>query len=166
VPTFLKWILIAAALIVLSQAANFVSYRILKKRILLRRKWDLNICCGKTDGGGINADIVRHADVPRFVRISSVDRLPFKDGAFESVLCSHTMEHVEDPEAFYRELRRVGKQITLVLPPLWDPAGALNILEHRWIFLTFKKIHHRLPRRVRLPLSRTVQRRLGQRIHA
>ena len=162
----MKWILIAAALIALSQALNFLSYRVLKKRILRRRKWGLNICCGKTDGGGINADIARHADVPRFIRIASVDRLPFKDGAFESVLCSHTMEHIENPEAFFRELQRVGKEITLVLPPLWDPAGALNIFEHRWIFLTFKKVHRRLPRRVRLPLSRAVQRRLGQRIHA
>jgi SAM-dependent methyltransferase len=134
-PTIVKWILLIAGLVALSQALNVLSYRFLKKRIVGRRKWDLNICCGKTDGGGVNADIARHAEVPRFVRIASVDRLPFKDGAFGSVLCSHTMEHVEDPEAFYRELVRVGGQITL-------------------------------PRRVRLPLSRTVQRRLGQRIHA
>jgi SAM-dependent methyltransferase len=161
-----KILLLIAALIALSQALNFLSYRILKKRILRRRKWDLNICCGKTDGGGVNADIARHADVPRFVRIASVDRLPFRDGVFPDVLCSHTMEHVENPDAFFRELERIGKRITLVLPPLWDPAGALNVLEHRWIFLTFKKVHRRLPPRVRLPLARTVQRRLGQRIHA
>lgn len=162
----LKWILIFAAVAVLSQALNFLSYRILKKRILRKRKWDLNICCGKTDGGGVNADITRHADIPRFVWIKSVDRLPFKDGAFENVLCSHTMEHVADPDAFYKELRRVGNRVTLVLPPLWDLAGVLNILEHRWIFLSFRKEHHRLPPRIRLPLARTVQRLLGQRIHA
>ncbi len=165
-PTVLIVILSAAGLAAVSQALNVLSYRVLKARILRRRKWDLNICCGRTDGGGLNADIARHADVPRFVQIGSIDRLPFKDGAFETVLCSHTMEHVEDPDAFFRELGRVGNRVTLVLPPLWDLAGALNVLEHRWIFLTIRKEHDRLPSRIRLPLSRTVQRLLGQRIHA
>ena len=165
-PAPLKWLLLLVSLVVLSQALNFLSYRLLKKHIVRKRKWDLNICCGKTDGGGLNADIVSHANLPRFLLIDSVYRLPFKDRAFETVLCSHTMEHVEDPAAFFNELKRVGTQVTLVLPPLWDPAGALNILEHRWIFLTFRKEHHRLPAHVRLPLSRTVQRLLGQRIHA
>lgn len=162
----MKWLVLILALIILSQLLNVLSYSIIKNRILRRQKWDLNICCGKTDGGGINADIVGHADLPRFVLIESVYRLPFQDHQFETVICSHTMEHVEDPSAFFKELTRVGKQVTIILPPLWDVAGALNILEHRWIFLTFRKLHHRLPAHVRLPLSRTVQRLLGQRIRA
>jgi SAM-dependent methyltransferase len=165
-PAFLKWPLLLLALVAVSQALNFLSYRVLKKRILRQRKWDLNICCGKTDGGGLNVDIFSHTDLPRFLLVDSVYRLPFKDRAFETVLCSHTMEHVEDPDAFFMELKRVGDRVTLVLPPLWDLAGALNILEHRWIFLTFRKEHDHLPARVRLPLSRTVQRLLGQRLHA
>jgi hypothetical protein len=162
----MKWFLLLLAAAVLSQVLNILSYRILKKRILRKRTWDLNICCGKTDGGGVNADIFSHADLPRFVLIESVYNLPFKDGRFETVLCSHAMEHVEDPDDFFKELTRVGRQITLVLPPLWDLAAALNVFEHRWIFLTFRKEHHRLPAHVRLPLSRSVQRILGQRIHA
>lgn len=162
----MKWLLLILALIILSQLLNVLSYYVLKRRILRRQKWDLNICCGKTDGGGVNADIVHHADLPHFALIESIYRLPFRDHQFETVLCSHTMEHVEDPSAFYRELTRVGKQLTIILPPLWDVAGALNILEHRWVFLTFRKHHHRLPPHVRLPLSRTVQRLLGQRIRA
>lgn len=158
--------MIAAGALALSQALNVLSYRVLKARILRRQKWDLNICCGKTDGGGVNADIFRHAGVPRFVQVESVYRLPFEDGAFGSVLCSHTMEHVENPDAFFAELRRVGKRVTIVLPPLWDFSAALNVLEHRWIFLTLKKENGRLPRRVRLPLARTVQRLFGQRLHA
>jgi SAM-dependent methyltransferase len=164
-PVF-QWLTAAAALVILTLALNFLSYRVLKARILRRRKWDLNICCGKTDGGGVNADIFRHAGVPNFVLLDSIDRLPFEDGRFETVLCSHTMEHVEDPDALFAELCRVGKSVTLILPPLWDVAGNLNLREHRWIFLSFRKEHRRLPRRVRLPLARTVQRLLGQRIHA
>jgi len=162
----MKWFLLLLSLAVLSQALNFLSFRILKKRILQKRKWDLNICCGKTDGGGVNADIVNHANLPNFVLVDSVYRLPFGDHQFKTVLCSHTMEHVEDPVAFFKELSRVGKQVTIILPPLWDLAGALNVLEHRWIFLTFRKEHDHLPSHIRLPLSRTIQRLLGQRIHA
>ena len=161
-----KVLIILASLAVLSQALNFLSYRVLKARILRKGRWDLNICSGKTDGGGVNADIAAHAEVPRFVLIDSVYRLPFKDQQFDTVLCSHTMEHVEDPEAFWQELARVGRKVTIVLPPLWDVAGVLNFWEHRWIFLTFRKKLDRLPPRVRLPFSRALQRRLGQRIHA
>ncbi|MBN2346133.1 MAG: methyltransferase domain-containing protein [Candidatus Aminicenantes bacterium] len=147
-------------------ALNQLSYRFLKARILKKREWGLNICCGKTDGGGVNADIVRHADVPRFQCIEDIYRLPFRNRQFDSVLCSHTLEHVEDPDRFYDELCRVGRQVVLVLPPLWDISAVLNFFEHRWIFLTFKKVHERPPRRIRLPLARALQQRLGQRIHS
>jgi hypothetical protein len=158
-------IAVIAAAVALLWLPHLLSYRILKRRIVNRRRWGLNICCGTTDGGGVNADIVAHADLPKFVRVN-VDRLPFGDRRFETVLCSHTLEHVDDPEAFYDELRRVGERVTLVLPPLWDVTAAFNLLEHRWLFLTFKKEHTTLPPYVRLPLAAKVQRVLGQRIHA
>jgi SAM-dependent methyltransferase len=157
---------IALAVITALWALNQISYRFLKSRILGRQKWDLNICCGRTDGGGINADIVRHADVPRFQAIEDIYRLPFRDRQFDSVLCSHTLEHVADPDRFYRELRRVGRRVVLVLPPLWDISAALNVLEHRWIFLTMRKVHECPPRRMRLPFARAVQGLFGQRVHS
>ncbi len=150
----------------LSWVVHFLSYKILKGRILRRQVWDLNVCCGKTDGGGVNADIVRHADVPRFIRIADIYNLPFRDGQFASVLCSHTIEHVDDPGRFFEELRRVGREVTIVLPPLWDFTAALNVLEHRWVFLTVRKVHRKLPPFVRLPLARTIQRIGKQRIKA
>ncbi len=165
-PVFLIVVIAASALFVLSSVLNWLSYRVLKNRIIARRRWDLNICCGKTDGGGVNADIVRHSDVPRFVLIGDIYRLPFRDGAFESVLSSHTIEHVDDPAGFFRELSRVGKEVTLILPPLWDFSAAFNVLEHKWLFLTFRKEHTRLPSHVRLPLAAAIQKRFGQRIKA
>lgn len=146
--------------------AHFISYQLGKNRILRKQKWDLNICCGKTDGGGINADIVQHKELPGFRLVESIYDLPFEDGEFESVLCSHTIEHVDDPERFYAELRRVGRRVTLVVPPLYDLAAVLHIMEHRWIFLTFKKEHHTLPAFVRLPFAETFQKRFGQRNRA
>ncbi|MCL0051341.1 class I SAM-dependent methyltransferase [Thermodesulfovibrionales bacterium] len=143
--------------------ANFLSYRILKGRTLKGRKWDLNICCGKTDGGGVNADIKRYKDIPNFVLLSSIYNLPFKDGEFRYVLCSHTMEHVDDPEKFYKELKRVGEHIVIVLPPMWDIAGAfLAVLEHKWVFLTLKKNHTELPKFVSLSFARRLQGLFGQ----
>lgn len=145
---------------------NRYSYHHLKRDILSRRRWCLNICCGRTDGGGINADIVRHSPVRNFHCIRDIYRLPFGDRRFEWVLCSHTVEHVEDPQRLDRELRRVGRNVLYVVPPLWDVAAALNVFEHKWLFLTLSKEHDRLPRYIKLPMARTIQRWLGQRISA
>ena len=111
-------------------------------------------------------DIVNHADVPNLVVVDSIYNLPFETGQFQHVLCSHTIEHVEDPSAFYAELKRVAEQVTLVVPPLWDLSAVLNIFEHKWMFLTFRKEHNKLPRHLELPLSRVCQERLGQKIRA
>lgn len=156
-------ILIIALYILL---ANFISYYLGKRRILNKNKWDLNICCGKTDGGGLNVDIVKHQELPRFKQVSNIYNLPFENAQFETVLCSHTIEHVDDPRRFYTELQRVGKQVTLVVPPLYDLAAVLNILEHKWIFLTFKKKHHSLPRFIKLPCAHGFHRLFGQRNNA
>ena len=151
--------------IILLQLTHVLSYSIIKGRILRQQTWDLNICCGKTDGGGINADIVAHSKLPMMVLVD-IHHLPFRDGQFNTVLCSHTMEHVAHPDKFFRELSRVGDDVTIVIPPLWDVSAALNVFEHRWIFLSFKKTHKSLPPYVELPLASAVQRYLGQRIHA
>ncbi len=161
--TFLAMVAVVTIVIVF---LHWYSYSHLKSRIVSRRKWDLNICCGLSDGGGVNADIVQHGDVPNFVLLDSIYRLPFESDAFETVLCSHTAEHVDDPERFDRELRRVGKRVVYVLPPVWDLAAALNVFEHRWIFFSIRKVHNQLPRRVKLPFASRIQARLGQKIAA
>lgn len=152
---------LAASLLVL---LHWLSYRLIKRRILTSQTWDLNICCGETDGGGINADIVPRT-VNNFIEVDIYD-LPFADKSIGSVLCSHTLEHVEDPDAFYQELQRVGCDVVVVLPPLWDLAAVLNIWEHRWIFFCLKKRHATLPKRIPLPLAGPLQDLIGQRINA
>ena len=90
-PIFILLILILA----LFPALNFLSYRVMGGVIRKRReRWDLNICCGKTDGGGVNADIIKHADVPNLVVVDDIYNLPFSTNQFDNVLCSHTIEHV------------------------------------------------------------------------
>jgi len=145
---------------------NHLAYHHLKHQRLKRERWALNIGCGRTDGGGVNADIVCHADLPNFVLIENIYSLPFADGAFENVFCSHVMEHVDDPDAFYGELKRVGRRVVILLPPLWDLGAAFNIFEHKWLFLTLNTEHETLPRRVRLPLAASAHRLLGQAVKA
>ncbi len=138
----------------------------LKKKILLRQKWDLNICCGKTDGGGVNADIIKHKEVKNFVLLNDITSLPFADDQFGTVLSSHTIEHVDDPKSFFSELNRIGRSVHIVLPPLWDITAAFNIFEHKWLFFTLKKEHKKLPFFIRLPGANWIQKKIGQRIHA
>ena len=114
--------------------AHTISYKIIKKRIIGKTSWDLNICCGTIDGGGINADIYKHAELPNFVLIEDIYKLPFDDGRFEKVLCSHTLEHVSDPARFFDELRRVGRDVTIIIPPLWDILAAFDFFEHKYIW--------------------------------
>ena len=159
-------VLIFGAAAAILWTTHYISYFSLKKRILAKHTWDLNICCGKTDGGGINADIFKHEDVPNFVFIENIYHLPFADKEFDRILCSHTLEHVENPVSFFKELTRVGREVTVVLPPLWDICAVFNIFEHKWIFLSFKKVHTGLPKYVKLPVAAFIQKKLGQKIHA
>jgi len=142
--------------------AHFISYSWLKNRIIKRQKWDLNICCGQTDGGGINADIVFQERVPNCQVIEDIYNLPYREGEFGTVLCSHTIEHVDDPDRFFSELQRVGESVTIVIPPLYDVTAALNFFEHKHLFLSFKKKHNRLPKYVKLPFADWIHKKLGQ----
>ena len=142
------------------------SYNVLKNRVLKRHKWDLNICCGATDGGGINLDIQMHEALPNFVQVGDVCCLPFEDNQFDTVLCSHTLEHVDDPRAFYQELQRVGKRVTVLVPPLWDVTAAFSPVEHKWVFWSFKTEHSTLPPYSQLPLADFLHRHFGQPISA
>ena len=48
-------------------------------------------------------------------------RFPFEDGAFDYVICSHVLEHVDDVDQFVGELMRVGKAGYLEFPTIyWD----------------------------------------------
>jgi len=146
---------------------NFISYRVIKNRVLRERHWDYNICCGLTDGGGINADITQFAPIPNFELVTDVTALAHPAGRFERVLCSHTLEHVDDPKAMFAELQRVGRQVTILVPPLWDLGAAFNPLEHRVIFLTFATRHDdQLPPYIRYVPARWWQDWRGQRIAA
>jgi SAM-dependent methyltransferase len=52
--------------------------------------------------------------------------LPFADGAFDDALCIEVLEHVGDPAAFLREIRRVAPRGLLVSVPNFEPVSYLH----------------------------------------
>lgn len=151
------------ALLVSSFFLNWVDYRFMKSRYLKNGNYGLNICCGNTSCGGVNADIVKR-NVPRFVLVKNIYKLPFRDKQFKNAICSHTMEHVKDHKKFFKELKRVSRNVTVLVPPLWDFGCMFNIHEHKRQFLTLLPKHNRLPRSFSLPFADFVQNRFGQKI--
>lgn len=66
--------------------------------------------------------------------VAEGDRLPFRDKAFDYVICSHVLEHVEDPSCFLNEISRIGKRGYIEVPSL---IGEYLIPKrsHRWVVL-------------------------------
>jgi len=73
--------------------------------------------------------------------------LPFKDGCFSEVYCSHLLEHLDKPETAIKELLRVSNhKVTIILPFalfqlldffLWN-SGRKFVEHRRWL-----KKHHK-----------------------
>lgn len=59
---------------------------------------------------------------PQVDVLATADRLPFRDGVFEHILCSQVLEHVEEPSEVVAELVRVlapGGQLVVSVPQWW-----------------------------------------------
>lgn len=50
------------------------------------------------------------------VVLAALPDLPFRDRAFDTVVCSHTLEHIPDLWRAAAELRRVAKRVVVVVP--------------------------------------------------
>ena len=51
------------------------------------------------------------------LREGSVYELPYEDNAFDVVLCSEVLEHLEDPERALAEIRRVARRYCIITVP-------------------------------------------------
>ncbi len=63
----------------------------------------------------------RHRGRADFV-LADAEHLPFRDGAFDKVLCTEVLEHIPDDKAGVRELFRVakpGSQVAVSVPRYW-----------------------------------------------
>lgn len=69
----------------------------------------------------------------RPVIIGDVQQLPFRDASFDYVLCSHLLEHVDDPIAACRELQRVAPAGFIETPTFMKDALFCWAKDrHRW----------------------------------
>jgi len=77
----------------------------------------------------------RHGQAVRADRpfvIGDVQRIPFADQAFDVVICSHVLEHVEDPSVAIRELERVAPRGYVETPSAsWEKLQGFPF--HRWL---------------------------------
>ena len=73
---------------------------------------------------GTDIDRARYRHVPNFVE-ADLTRLPFGDGEFDIVICSHVLEHVPDDRVAIREMKRVLAPggVALVLVPFATDGG-------------------------------------------
>lgn len=72
-----------------------------------RPYWRSNVLLDKfvLDNSERSGDVI----VDRDFVVADVDKLPFKDKAFDFVIARHVLEHLPDPENFLKELERVAK---------------------------------------------------------
>lgn len=78
----------------------------------------------------------------RFVRADLNNGLPFTDGAFDYVLCSESLQYLENHAVLFREFGRVlkrGGSVVLSMPNLLNAASRLYFLQ-RGYFPSFKPI--------------------------
>jgi len=66
---------------------------------------------------------------------ADAQQLPFKPGAFDYVICRHVVEHLEEPETFFREVSRVGQAGYIETPSaIWERLHPTRTY-HRWYVL-------------------------------
>jgi len=54
-------------------------------------------------------------------RQANIEALPFEDSSFDTVICAHTLEHVQHLDQAIAELRRVARQRVIVVVPRQRP---------------------------------------------
>lgn len=62
------------------------------------------------------SDQINHSINPKFLN-GDINDIPFPDRSFDTVICTHTLEHIVDIKGALKELRRVSnKRLIIVLP--------------------------------------------------
>lgn len=68
----------------------------------------------------IDPDIVKKLMTVKFFK-ANIEKLPFKKSSFDTVICTHTLEHVQDFYGAVNELKRVAKKRIIVVVPKQRP---------------------------------------------
>jgi 2-polyprenyl-3-methyl-5-hydroxy-6-metoxy-1,4-benzoquinol methylase len=81
--------------------------------------------------------------IPAKFIASDIARLPWKDKSFDSVVTSHTLEHVGDLAAAMREIRRIAKHRIVIVVPC-QKYKRYTIDYHLHFFATEAQLRHQL----------------------
>jgi ubiquinone/menaquinone biosynthesis C-methylase UbiE len=73
---------------------------------------------------------------------AGVERLPFRNGAFDTVVSTHTLEHVRDLHCVIEELRRVARSRLIIVVPRQRPYRVtfnphIQFFPYRWSLLAW-----------------------------
>jgi len=112
----------------------------------------------------VGVDILPPADPSGPVNLSFLEgwlgRLPFPDRTFDTVVCTHTLEHVPDLQGALADLRRITRRrLILVVPREREARYPLNLHVHFFPYL------HTFLNRVKAPPGRYRARLLGRDIY-
>jgi len=78
-------------------------------------------------GEYVTADLM----APGVTHCVDIQAMPFEDGRFDFIWCSHVLEHVPDDAKAMRELRRVLRPggIAVILVPVWGEETVEDVLD-------------------------------------
>lgn len=111
-----------------SKSEEFILNNLIGKKIL-------DIACGRgylvkkiaqkgdfevTGVDFIIEDYLKNTDKIKFIE-GSIYKIPFEDNYFDTVICTHTLEHIIDLQAGIKELRRVCKHNLIIIVPKQRP---------------------------------------------
>lgn len=90
----------------------------------------------RNQGSSVERQFMELARDSRPLVLADAHHLPFSAGSFDYVICSHLLEHVDDPSAVCREMARVAPRGFIETPSelwgfLFDPADD-GADPHRW----------------------------------
>ncbi len=68
----------------------------------------------------VNSAVEKEYPQIKFIE-AKIENLPFKDKAFDTVVCTHTLEHILNFNQAVRELRRICKQRLIIVVPKERP---------------------------------------------
>lgn len=101
---------------------------------MVNKKMKVNLGCGnKKLIGFVNVDLFGEPDIKHDLNCSPY---PFRSNSVDFILCEHCLEHLKEPELFFREIHRILKigGIAKIVVPHKDSGLAYSTFGHRGFY--------------------------------
>lgn len=91
---------------------------------------------------GVDIVIPKNLDTKVNLIEANIIKLPFKDGEFDTVVCTHALEHIKNPQKALKEIIRIAKKRIIIVVPCqreykYTPDLHINFFPYMY---TFKKL--------------------------